>query len=97
MSKIQNNKIYHLCNTKDGSSGSLIILLDNFKLIGIHLGYNKSFGFNKGILLKNALIGLNKTNNNLIDKNNKNTKINPNKYENLNKNINSNINKNENK
>ena len=33
---INNNKIKHLVSTYPGSSGSPILLLNNFKIIGIH-------------------------------------------------------------
>ena len=39
-------KIRHTCSTKVGSSGSPIILLENFKVIGIHLKGSKSTFYN---------------------------------------------------
>jgi len=40
--KIDDNKevIEHYCNTEKGSSGSPIVSLETFKLIGIHFGYD---------------------------------------------------------
>ena len=54
---INNYDIIHTCSTKEGSSGSPIILIDSFKVIGIHKGtpQNKALLFNKGIFMKNAL------------------------------------------
>ena len=40
--QIDNNNILHDISTKNGSSGSpIILLLRNFKVIGIHKGYNE--------------------------------------------------------
>ena len=54
---IYNYDIIHTCSTKEGSSGSPIILIESFKVIGIHKGtpQNKLFSFNKGIFMKYAL------------------------------------------
>ena len=38
ISKIHNNEIYYLCNIDSDSSGLHILLLDNFKVIGIYKG-----------------------------------------------------------
>ena len=35
-----NNRIYHFCATKGGSSGAPILNLDNLKVIGVHQGYS---------------------------------------------------------
>ena len=45
---IYNYDIIHTCSTKEGSSGSPIILIESFKVIGIHKGtpQNKLFSFN---------------------------------------------------
>ena len=45
------SEIFHKCSTKEGSSGSPILLINNQKLIGIHYGASKNFEFNKGTLL----------------------------------------------
>ena len=35
---LEGKKISHYCNTEDGSSGSPILSLNNFKVIGVHYG-----------------------------------------------------------
>ena len=50
---IIDNTINHFCKTQDGSSGSPILTLNNFKVIGVHFGGNERF--NKGIFIKYAL------------------------------------------
>ena len=65
-SKIYNSEIRHYCSTKEGSSGSPILLINNQKLIGIHYGCSKSYGLNKGTLLIYSLIELGKNKNNLL-------------------------------
>ena len=54
---IKDNKtIYHKCNTEGGSSGSPILSLETFKVIGIHSGSNKEeHQFNTGLFIKNAI------------------------------------------
>ena len=54
LTKIDENKIIHACNTDTGSSGSPIMLIKNNKVIGIHYGGSKqiNFNFNFGTLLK---------------------------------------------
>ena len=45
---IEDKKIIdHLCSTEEGSSGSPILSLKSFKIIGIHYGYHKKNEFNK--------------------------------------------------
>ena len=44
--------IKHTCNTDNGSSGSPILNLNTFKVIGIHKEGSNIFNFNKGTLLK---------------------------------------------
>ena len=67
---INNKKIIHNCNIKEGSSGSPILLLNNHKLIGIHCSSLNHQKYNKGILLIYSLIEFSKIKNNLfiIDK-----------------------------
>ena len=48
---INNSEIRHKCNTKEGSSGSPILLINNQKLIGIHYGSSKQYNYNYGTLL----------------------------------------------
>jgi len=43
-------KLQHKCNTLDGSSGAPILLIENQKVIGIHLSASKE-NFNIGILI----------------------------------------------
>ena len=40
---LYNTKIFHLCETNDGSSGAPIFNLQNFSVMGIHVGKNKNF------------------------------------------------------
>ena len=51
------NDIYHTSSTREGSSGVPIILIESFKVIGIHKGAlsNKKMKFNQGISMKNVL------------------------------------------
>ena len=60
--KKDDTKIMHLCNTEMGSSGAPIILLDNFKVVGFHLGSSKQFDENFGILLQFPINEFNKKN-----------------------------------
>ena len=48
----ENNNIYHCCDTDHGSSGSPILSLHNFQVIGIHIGRHKNLNFNIGKLIK---------------------------------------------
>jgi len=54
LDKIKNEQINHFCNTLPGSSGSPILSLDTFKVIGIHCGSNRdeNENCNKGIFIK---------------------------------------------
>lgn len=54
INNIEKNIINHYCTTYMGSSGSPILSLESFKVIGIHNAYG-SKGFNKGIFIKNAI------------------------------------------
>ena len=47
-----NIKINHLCESNDGSSGAPIINLQNFNVIGIHVGKDEKKKVNIGIVLK---------------------------------------------
>ena len=64
--KLSNSEIQHYCTTKEGSSGSPILLINNQKLIGIHYGCHENFGFNNGTLLIYAIIELEKIKNNIL-------------------------------
>ena len=52
INQIDEFKIKHLCCTKNGSSGSPILNLENNKIIGIHTFSSQNASFNGGTLLK---------------------------------------------
>ena len=55
INQIQDKKhICHTCCTEEGSSGSPILSLNNYKVIGIHYG-SSHFYFNKGTLIKHPI------------------------------------------
>ena len=60
------SEIFHKCTTKEGSSGSPILLINNQKLIGIHYGFSKHYDFNKGRLLIYSIIEFENIKNNLL-------------------------------
>ena len=60
------SKIKHYCTTEEGSSGSPILLIKNQKLIGIHYGTIKQFGYNNGTLLIYSIIEFANIKNNLL-------------------------------
>ena len=64
LDKINNEQINHFCNTLNGSSGSPILSLETFKVIGIHCGSNKDENekCNKGIFIKYPIKEFNKQN-----------------------------------
>ena len=66
---------YHLCSTIEGSSGAPILLLSNYKVIGIHKG-NNQINMNVGILIKFAIDGFNQKYHNINNINNINNNIN---------------------
>ena len=51
---IKDNLILHTCCTDFGSSGSPILSLKKFKVLGIHYGFS-NFEFNKGTFIKSAI------------------------------------------
>ena len=53
LDNIHNETINHFCNTLKGSSGSPILSLDTFKVIGIHCGSSKDLyeNCNKGVII----------------------------------------------
>ena len=59
---IDNMTINHYCNTEEGSSGSPILSLKTFKIIGIHYGSDKNIKFNYGTFIKYAIDEFNKYN-----------------------------------
>ena len=64
--------IYNDCSTEKGSSGSPIFLLKNYKIIGIHRGFDKDTCFNIGTLLEEPINEFKKifSNKKKINKNN---------------------------
>ena len=52
--EIKDNLILHTCCTDFGSSGSPILSLKKFKVLGIHYGFS-NFEFNKGTFIKSAI------------------------------------------
>lgn len=50
--------IDHTVSTESGSSGSPILSLDNYRLIGIHYGGNPNENENKGIFFKDIIISI---------------------------------------
>ena len=63
---LSDSTIYHKCSTKEGSSGSPILLIKNQKLIGVHYGSSEKFDLNKGILIIYSIIEFQKIKNNLL-------------------------------
>ena len=72
---IEGKKISHYCNTKDGSSGSPILSLSNYKVIGVHYGGSKSknIKINFGTFIKCVIKELNNKYKN--EKNNEYNKV----------------------
>ena len=66
---LYNYTIYHLCSTEAGSSGCPIIILINFKIIGIHKGSKSEKNYNLGTLIKIPIKEFNKKNRNNNTKN----------------------------
>ena len=54
-----NIRFKHKCLTKDGSSGAPILNLETYNVIGIHLGVNKNYDYNIGILIKSPINAFN--------------------------------------
>ena len=52
LSEIKGNELFHKCSTENGSSGSPILSLNTFKVVGIHCGPNSDFTINKGIFIQ---------------------------------------------
>jgi len=57
--KVENCEIFHDCSTKPRSSGGPILLLKNFKIIGIHKCYYKNNYSNAGTSLKEPIDNFN--------------------------------------
>ena len=66
------DNINHFCSTEKGSSGAPILLLDSFRVIGIHKGAarNRSLNFNFGTFIKSAIKLFNKRDDNINNINN---------------------------
>ena len=52
---MHNKKINHYCRTEEGSSGSPILSLETFKIIGIHFGSSPNKKLNYGACIKYAI------------------------------------------
>ena len=99
INNILDNNITHYCITENGSSGSPVLSLDNFKIIGIHYGASISERINKSSFMKSTLIAFNQFikkcignfdyNNNFFNNNNN---LNNNNQNNFNNNMNNNYN-----
>ena len=75
-------KLNHKCSTLDGSSGAPILLIENQKVIGIHLSASKK-NFNIGILIIYSIIEFQQIENN---NSNNSPSIAPNNLNNINQN-----------
>ena len=86
---INKNKIKHSCSTEYGSSGSPIITLKDFKVVGIHYGFNENTKLNEGTFINSIILELSKYKNDNIlqEDNNAISQMNVN-YNLLNNNIN---------
>ena len=72
LSIIKDTEIIHNCCTEKGSSGSPILSLNNFKVLGIHCGPDSDSNCNKGIFILYPVMGFCE----IKRKVNKNTNIN---------------------
>ena len=81
LKSIEGKNIYHYCSTDFGSSGSPILRISNYKIIGVH-NARSHFKFNKGIFIKNVIEEFNKKYESNLDNKNYN------KYNDLHNNIN---------
>ena len=62
--KFVDKKIRHKCQTKEGSSGSPIMLSHNQKVIGVHFGCFANLKYNLGSIIIYSIIDLNQRDNN---------------------------------
>ena len=60
---MKDNLILHRCDTDKGSSGSPILNLNSFQVIGIHIGYHQKNNVNIGKVIKFPIDEFNKLNN----------------------------------
>ena len=70
ISGIDEGLIRHCCSTDYGSSGSPILNLQTFRVIGIHRGKSTKFNFNLGTIIKLPIDLFNKSKQNLKNENN---------------------------
>ena len=66
---IDNKRINHYCRTEEGSSGSPILSLETFKVIGIHYGSSQNNKMNYGTFIKYVIDLFNRYNNKNKNKN----------------------------
>ena len=59
LTQINEKEIFHLCSTETGSSGSPILSLKSFKVIGIHYGFKPNRQFNLGTFIRQIVMTLN--------------------------------------
>ena len=57
---IDNKFIHHFISTEEGSSGSPILNLETFKVIGVHTGEHRSHKYNVGTIIKHPVECFNK-------------------------------------
>ena len=53
--KIEKDRLHYKCSTEDGSSGAPILNLDTYNVVGFHLGANKDYDYNIGIIIKTPI------------------------------------------
>jgi len=83
---INNTKIFYSCSTQPGSSGGPVINKKNYKVIGVHKGFDKIKGLNRGLFIDDAITKFKKWYKNISSKNNENNNYNDiNNDDNLNK------------
>ena len=88
----KNNYLFHhKCNTDSGSSGGPVVLIENFKVIGIHIGHDKLNNKNVGIFLSNVLNDIKNKENLIIRQKEENKNIDNFDIININKILNENI------
>ena len=66
---IFNQKILYSCTTQPGSSGGPIINSRNYKVIGVHRGFDKAKGLNSGLFISIAILKFQKEFGNKLNNN----------------------------